>query len=62
MHTMQEQGEGPHDAQGNGYMTDSPYTSGLRQQSAQKQPQMRDLLLNCLGMLLPLLAQAGHGH
>jgi len=62
MHTMQEHGDEPHEAQSNGYMSDSPYASDRTRQKNDSQPQMRDTLLTCVGMLVPLLAQAGHGH
>lgn len=63
MHTMQEGGIESHELATNGYVDGDAYTNTPRMQhDDHNHPTMRDTLLSVLGMVLPLLAQAGHAH
>ena len=62
MHTMQEHDNGSVEDISNGYVDSSTYAPSRSPRKADNRPTLRDDMLVVVGMLLPLLAQAGHSH
>lgn len=63
MHTMQEASVEAQEESMNGFGNGLAYPSRASKTKADNRPpDIRDILLVCVGMLLPLLAQLGHGH
>ncbi|KAI9671060.1 MAG: hypothetical protein M1831_005145 [Alyxoria varia] len=63
MHTMQETGSEHHEqSSSNGYIDGNAYATSRARRDESSKPQARDTMFAVMGMLLPLLAQAGHAH
>lgn len=63
MHTMQEASVEAQEESSNGFGNGLAYSSrSTKMKGESRPPDIRDTLLVCIGMLLPLLAQLGHGH
>jgi len=60
MHTMQEHDDGSAEGISNGYVDSSTYAPSRSSRKTDNRPTLRDDMLVVVGMLLPLLAQAGH--
>ena len=63
MQTMQEAGAQHHEhSSSNGYADGNAYATPRARKDESSKPQARDTMFSVMGMLLPLLAQAGHAH
>jgi len=63
MHTMQEASVEAQEESSNGFANGLAYSSRTSKTKGESRPpDLRYTLLVCVGMLLPLLAQLGHGH